>query len=68
MYARVFEDHHEGKIILEGLVRRFGLDPWVKGGVEAVRETDRNLGKRKVIEFIHARINQAHGVIDAEDP
>lgn len=67
MYARVFEEHREGVLIFEDLVKRFGLDPWVKGGVEAARETDRRLGMRKVIEHITARINQAHGVNDSAD-
>lgn len=62
MYARVFEDHHEGRLIFEDLVNRFGVDPWVKGGMEAARETDRRLGMRKVVEYITARINRAHGV------
>jgi hypothetical protein len=64
MYARVFEDHHEGKEIFEDLVRRFGGAPFVKGGKAAERETLRNLGSRRVIDFIVSRINQSHGVND----
>lgn len=67
MYARVFEDHHEGRLIFEDLVRRFGMNPFVKGGRAAERETLRNLGSKRVVEFIVARINQSHGVPDNAD-
>ena len=38
-YARVFEGHHEGALILEDLTRRFGGSLWVKGGIEADRKS-----------------------------
>lgn len=69
-YARVFEGHHEGAVILEDLTRRFGGSLWVRGGLEAQRETDRNLGKRAVLDFILNQINRANGADDelpAED-
>ncbi len=31
-FRRVFEEHHEGRIVLEQLVQTFGRDPYVKGG------------------------------------
>jgi hypothetical protein len=67
-YARVFEGHHEGVRVLEDLTRRFGGGLWVRGGLEAQRETDRNLGKRAVLDFILGQINQANGVSPAEEP
>lgn len=67
MYSRVFENHHEGVLIFEDLVRRFGAQPFVKGGRAAERETLRNLGSRRVVDFIIAKINQSHGVNDHAD-
>lgn len=64
MYARVFEDHHEGRLIFEDLVRRFARHPYVPGGRAAERQTQVNLGRRAVIDFIIAKINQSHGVND----
>lgn len=64
MYARVFEDHHEGRLIFEDLVKRFGKHPYVKGGRAAERETLKNLGSRAVIDFVVSRINLSHGVND----
>lgn len=66
-YARVFENHAEGKQILEELVTRFGGNPYKRGGLEAQRETDRCAGQLSVVHFILGRINQAHGVPDHDD-
>lgn len=70
MYARVFEGHHEGALILEDLTRRFGGALWVKGGLEAQRQTDHNLGKRAVLDFIVSMVNQGNGLApdDEQDP
>jgi hypothetical protein len=64
MYARVFEQHHEGVLIFEDLVKRFGRHPFVPGGRAAERQTLRNLGSRAVVDFIVSRINLSHGVND----
>lgn len=61
-YARVFDSHHEGVLILEDLTRRFGGKLFVSGGEEGRRETDYRLGQRAVLDFILARINQANDV------
>lgn len=61
-YARVFEGHHEGALILEDLTRRFGGAMFVKGGEEGRRETDYRLGRRAVLDFILGQINRANGV------
>lgn len=69
MYARVFEGHHEGALILEDLTARFGGALFVKGGEEGRRETDYRLGKRAVLDFIIGMVNQAAGVqLDNEEP
>lgn len=66
MYARVFETHHEGRLILEDLVKRFASNPYVKGGLEADRETCYRAGKSSVPNFILQQINIANGVNDDE--
>jgi hypothetical protein len=62
-YARVFEGHHEGALILEDLTRRFGGALFVKGGED-------NLGRRAVLDFIIGMVNQANNVDppDEQDP
>lgn len=63
-YARVFEGHHEGALVLEDLIRRFGGALFVKGGEEGRRETDYRLGRRAVLDHIIGQINQANGAQD----
>jgi hypothetical protein len=67
MYARVFEDHHEGRLIFEDMVKRFGRHPYVPGGRAAERQTLINLGTRKVVDFVVSQINRSHGVNDDVD-
>lgn len=66
-YARVFEGHHEGALILEDLTARFGGALFVKGGEEGRRQTDFNLGRRSVLDFIISQINQANNVPPEEE-
>ncbi|HON29420.1 MAG TPA: hypothetical protein PLN11_00055 [Ottowia sp.] len=66
-YARVFEGHHEGALVLEDLIARFGGALFVKGGEEGRRETDYRLGRRAVLDFILGQVNQAHAVPPADD-
>lgn len=61
-YARLFENHAEGRVILEDLTARFGGGIYVKGGLEGDRQTCFNAGRRSVLDFILGRINQANGV------
>lgn len=65
-YARVFENHPDGKAVLEDLVARFGRSIYVKGGPEGDRETCKNAGNREVLDFIISRINQAGGLNEPE--
>lgn len=67
MYARVFEGHHEGVLILEDLTKRFGGALFVKGGEEGRRETDYRLGRRSVLDFILGQINQANNVAPSDE-
>lgn len=66
-YARVFENHAEGRLILDDLTARFGGGIYVKGGLEGDRQTCFNAGRRSVLDFILGRINQANGVITDEE-
>jgi len=60
-YALIFEAHRVGASILEELIARFGRNPYVRGGLEAQRETDFRAGQKEVVDFIVRRINQANG-------
>lgn len=62
MYARVFEQHAEGRLILDDLTARFGGSIYVKGGLEGDRQTAFNAGRRAVLDFILGRINTTNGV------
>lgn len=66
-YARVFENHAEGHVILDDLTARFGGGIYVKGGLEGDRQTCFNAGRRSVLDFILGRINQANGVETDEE-
>jgi len=67
-YARLFEGTPDGPAILEDLIRRFGGSPYVRGGLDAERETLVRIGQRRPVDFILARINAAHGVPDDDQP
>lgn len=66
MYSRVFENG-EGAIILDDLTVKFGGNLFVRGGEEGRRQTDFNLGRRQILDFIYNKINQAHGLPINED-
>lgn len=68
LYARVFEGHREGALILEELVQRFTRPAKIEGGIDAILQTYHNDGARSVIEFIVHRINMANGVPDNDEP
>ncbi|SDI65219.1 hypothetical protein SAMN04487926_12150 [Paraburkholderia steynii] len=54
-----------GQLVLEDLVNRFGAAAYVRGGLEAQRETDFRLGRRAVVDHILTQMNRAVG---AEPP
>lgn len=65
-YRRLFEDHSDGRAVLDELTRRYGDNPYTRGGIEAIRETDFKAGKLEVITFILRQINRAHGSTEDE--
>lgn len=67
IYARLFEEDGDGAAVLEELTRRFARPAKLEGGIDAVLTTYHRDGARSVIEFIVARINQAHGVPAHDD-
>lgn len=59
MYARVFEGHAEGQILLEDLVARFyDQRSFTPGGVDGARATDFKEGRRAVVGFILKQLGQ----------
>lgn len=67
MYKRVFEDHHEGRLVLENLIQRFARNAVTTGGIDAVLKTYQQDGSRKVLDHIVNQINIANG-LRAEQP
>lgn len=65
VYARVFEGHHEGVLILEELWRVFAARSMFASDADGgERETSRRIGKREVLEFIVSKINRSRGIDD----
>lgn len=58
-YSAVFEASPQGVLVLEDLLNKFYSSVYVRGGLEAQRETDFRCGRRAVIEFIYAQIDKA---------
>lgn len=59
MYARVFEGHAEGALVLQDLVKRyFDVNVYVSGGPDGARETERRAARREVVHFILLMIGQ----------
>lgn len=68
MFKRVFEDHNEGRIVLELLIQRFAKNACTVGGIDAVLTTYKQAGAREVLDHVVLRINRASGVQeDAND-
>ncbi|SCW91796.1 hypothetical protein [Pseudomonas sp. NFACC05-1] len=68
MFKRVFEDHHEGRVVLELLIQRFARNACTIGGIDAILKTYQQSGHREVLDHIVLRINRANGVQeDAND-
>lgn len=62
MYARVFENHAEGALILEDLVKRFHRGAQLSGGIDAILNTYHREGARAVVDYIVTQCNRANGV------
>lgn len=65
-YQRVFEQLPDGAAILEDLIKRFGRAPAKASGIDRILNLTQQEGRREVLDFIVARINQANGVNDYE--
>lgn len=59
-YQLVFEMGTSGPLVLLDLMNRFCQGTYVRGGIDAARETDFRCGKRAVVEFIQAQIDKAN--------
>lgn len=64
MFKRVFEQHAEGRIVLEALISRFARNAVTVGGIDAILKTYQQSGHREVLDHIVLRINRANGVQD----
>lgn len=64
MFKRVFEQHAEGRIVLEALINRFARNAVTVGGIDAILKTYQQSGHREVLDHIVLRINRANGVQD----
>ncbi|WPE28066.1 hypothetical protein PshuTeo1_38010 [Pseudomonas hunanensis] len=64
MFKRVFEQHAEGRIVLEALISRFARNAVTVGGIDAILTTYQQSGARMVLDHIVLRINRANGVQD----
>ena len=62
MFKRVFEDHNEGRIVLELLIQRFAKNACTVGGIDAILTTYKQAGAREVLDHVVNRINRANGV------
>jgi len=68
MFKRVFEDHHEGRLVLELLIQRFAKNACTVGGIDAILTTYKQAGAREVLDHVVNRINRANGVqVDPND-
>ena len=67
MFKRVFEEHHEGRIVLELLIQRFARNTCTVGGIDAILTTYKQAGNREVLDHVVLRINRANGVEDVND-
>lgn len=65
-YRAVFEMSSAGALVLEDLITRYCGGTYVRGGLEAQRETDFRSGKRDVVEFILKQINRANNAETVE--
>lgn len=64
MFKRVFEQHAEGRIVLDALISRFARNAVTVGGIDAILKTYQQSGHREVLDHILLRINRANGVSD----
>lgn len=61
-YKHIFEENIIGQKVFDDLVNIFGRVPSKSNGIDRVLDNFEYAGRRKVIEFIATKINQANGV------
>lgn len=64
MFKRVFEQHAEGRIVLDALIQRFARNAVTVGGIDAILKTYQQSGHREVLDHILLRIDRANGAQD----
>lgn len=64
MFKRVFEEHHEGRIVLDLLIQRFAKNAVTVGGIDAILTTYKQAGAREVLDHVLLRIDRANGAQD----
>jgi hypothetical protein len=64
MFKRVFEEHHEGRIVLDLLIQRFAKNAVTIGGIDAILTTYKQAGAREVLDHVLLRIDRANGAKD----
>lgn len=67
LFKRVFEEHHEGRIALDVLIRRFARNAVTVGGIDAILTTYKQAGAREVLDHILLRLDRANGAITQPD-
>lgn len=66
-YARIFEGDPNGQLVLSDLCRKFYKNPYVKGGLEAERQTNYNAGQSSVVNHILKQIGRSAESDDAQE-
>ena len=59
-FQHVFELTAEGRRVLSALEAKFAKHAYVKGGLDAERETTHRLGQQSVLNFIYTQIDRAN--------
>ena len=59
LYQQIFGEDLRGIAIREDLHARFGRNPYVRGGLEAQRETDFNAGAMSVLDYVERMMLRA---------
>lgn len=67
-YRAIFEHDARGVRVLEDLALRFASNPYVRGGLEAQRETDYRAGRAAVVDYILRQIERANQVQQPDAP
>jgi len=61
-YKQIFEDNKVGQRVFEDLLLKFGRLPGEKGGIDRILNQFEYSGRRRVIDHIALKIDQANGL------